>query len=210
MRWVTYWCHKRVWPFSQESLTQSRHVDGTWHDTNLPFKRREPQIQNDVVWLGNPQNPEQATRSAWENFQKAQRTEEWLNTPGPSPYWPQSWTSPPLSQRGKNATEIQVLGRISLQGEILTQYCLCSHPGHPGEKSQTAVKWVRWWRELWKAIPEDQIWWAQIRQAPASTSRASPVGSGIVFFPRVHCEFSRLSFFQHAQNLVMYDPKTCR
>lgn len=41
---------KRTWNVFQESLTLSHDlVDGTWHNTKLPFKRKEPYIQNDVV-----------------------------------------------------------------------------------------------------------------------------------------------------------------
>lgn len=83
---LTCWWHGRVWKFFQEPLMQNQH--GTWQDINLSFKRKKPQIQKNVVWLGNPLKCDRATRSAWENSQKAQRTGEWLNAQGPSPYWP--------------------------------------------------------------------------------------------------------------------------
>lgn len=118
-----------------------------------------------------------------------------------------SGTSRPLPQRGKNATEIQVCGRISLQQGKLTQWCLCSHPGHPGESLKRSQ--VKWWGDLWKASPEGRIWWIQIGWAQLTPAEQAmfwdcSLAQGSMWILRT------LSVFPHVHNLLVYEPKRCR
>lgn len=191
-------CTERIWNFFQESLTQTHNlVDIIWQDTELSFKRKESQILN--AWLGSPWKLNEATRSAWKNSKKAA---EFLED-----RWVARCTRPffllvPSTNQG-------LLGpyhkesRMLLKFKFLTESIFSEENKHNIACSVTQViqgkvsncSPMKWWRELWKAVPEGQIWWAPTLQAPARASRASHVGPEIVPFPRTLSEFWGLWIF---------------
>lgn len=148
---------------------------------------------------GSPWKPDQATRSAWKDSQKAGEFSEdrWVAR-CPRPFFlltasTNQGLQAPYHKEARMLLKFKFLAD-SVFGEKNKHNIACSVTqviqGKVSKCSQ-----VKWWRELWKAVPGDQISWAPLWQAPARASRASHGGPEIFPFVRALSEFWGLWIF---------------